>query len=521
MATNGYAPRTNGTHEPADFPDRAAEVQDLITAVRDLIVPYVKSADEAAATKITGQSVSTAKGLPQNGLVELHRPEDLIQKMRFSLPLKEGRGREGLLDTIQDVLKYSVNTWDQGFLDKLYASTNAVGVISEMILATLNTNLHVYQVSPALTVIEKHTTKIMADLWGFTGPRAGGVSTQGGSASNLTSIVVARNTLFPETKTKGNGDNDFILLTSAHGHYSIEKAAQMCGMGSDAVWDVAIDDTGRMIPEDLRKQIKKAKEDGKTPFYVNATAGTTVMGSYDPFVEIREVCTEFGLWMHIDASWGGPALFSAKQKHKLKGCELANSLAVNPHKMMNVPVTCSFLLGPDINTFHKANTLPAGYLFHGAGDEDREIWDLADLTLQCGRRGDSLKLALSWIYYGAAGFERQVDNAFEMAGYLAGVLTERRDFVLVSTNPPPCLQVCFYHAPGGVVSEEKDDNTTRTRAIADGLIRRGFMVDYAPGPKGSMFRVVVNCQTRKGTVDGLVKALEEVAGEVQDRCLPH
>ena len=103
---------------------------------------------------------------------------------------------------------------------------------------------------------------------------------------------------------------------------------------------------------------------------------------------------------------------SPPMPHKLAGSHLADSLAVNPHKMMNVPVTCSFLLANDLRKFHKSNTLPAGYLFHGgdeevgpSGDEtNAEVWDLADLTLQCGRRGDSLKLALGWIYYGTSGF---------------------------------------------------------------------------------------------------------------------
>lgn len=376
--------------------------------------------------------------------------------------------------------------------------------------------LHVYQVSPALTVIEKYTAKTFANLFGFTGPWAGGISTQGGSASNLTSVIVARNTLFPETKTQGNGDKKFVLLTSSHGHYSVEKAAQACGMGSESVWDVPIDATGRMVPSELDKLICKAKEEGRTPFYVNATAGTTVMGSYDPFEDISAVCRSHGLWMHVDASWGGPAVFSARQKHKLQGVHFANSLAVNPHKMMNVPVTCSFLLGPDIHIFHRANTLPAGYLFHSAADEEnKEIWDLADLTLQCGRRGDSLKLALSWIYHGAAGFERMIDHAFDMAAYLAGLVEKRQDFILVSTNPPPCLQVCFYHAPDGKLAEEEATNTIKTRAIAEKLIGRGFMVDYAPGPKGYMFRVVVNCQTLRGTVDGLVIALESAAAEIE------
>lgn len=325
--------------------------------------------------------------------------------------------------------------------------------------------------------------------------------------------MVARNTLFPETKTAGHGRHQFALFTSEHGHYSVEKAAVACGMGSNSVITVAVDSAGQMIPSALRDAIQRARTEGKTPLYVNATAGTTVYGSYDPFAAIAPICKEFGVWLHIDGSWGGPAVFSAAQRYKLAGAEHADSLTCNPHKMLNVPVTCSFLLANDVSVFQRANTLRAGYLFHDSGDDD-EVWDLADLTLQCGRRGDALNFALAWIYYGEKGMASRVDNAFSTAAYLATLVHESGDFFLLSSNPPPCLQVCFYYTPGGVLPSDAGENTRRTSEMVAKLVSKGFMIDYAPGEKGSFFRVVVNCQTLKGTVEGLVKALREVGKEV-------
>lgn len=385
--------------------------------------------------------------------------------------------------------------------------------------ALTNGQVHVYSVGPALTVVERHTAREFAALFGFNGPRAGGVTCQGGSASNLTSLVIARNALYPDTKVDGNGAYDFALFTSQHGHYSVEKAATTLGLGSKSVVAVPVDESGCMIPSALRDAIVKAEAEGKTPLYVNATAGTTVFGSYDPFRAISAVCKEFNTWLHIDGSWGGNAVFSSAHSYKLDGAELANSLTVNPHKMLNVPIVCSFLLTNDLSVFKKANTLPAGYLFHGDDDEDgeeenREYWDLADLTLQCGRRGDALKLALSWVYYGRAGFETQVNGAFGMTFYLATLVQDHPDFELLSSNPPPCLQVCFYYAPGGRLAVEKDENTRRTSEMVKKLVPRGFMIDYAPGPRGSFFRVVVNCQTLQGTVEGLLKALEVAGKEI-------
>ncbi|KAK4990634.1 Glutamate decarboxylase 2 [Elasticomyces elasticus] len=524
---------TNGTNGDGHVLNRADEVADLLTTIQGLIVPFIRAADEDAGTKETGHGLQIRGGGPRTVLVEHHAPQKLQKLLDVRLP-ETGTGKDGLVEMVERILQYSVNTWDQGFMDKLYASTNAVGLASDLLLATLNTNLHVYQVSPALTLIEKHTSHALAALFGYTAsnnPHAGGISQPGGSAANQTSIVIARNNLFPETKSDGLGNKRFVLFTSAHGHYSLEKAAQMFGFGSNAVRSIPVDSGGRMIPSALDAAIKTAKEAGETPFYVNATAGTTVLGSYDPIPEIADVCQEHGLWLHIDGSWGGPVVFSETQRWRVRGAERADSIGVTPHKMLGVPLTCSFLLGRDMRQFQKAMTLPAGYLFHDADDEEKdrsaadtgtkdahpglessakEVWDLADLTPQCGRRGDSLKMALGWTYYGRAGYESLIDKAFDAAAYLAELIASNPAFHLVSERPPPCLQVCFYYKgkDGGDLADAKGNSRT-TEEIAKKLLVRGFMIDYAPGERGRFFRVVVNGETRRETCRGLVKAIEE------------
>ncbi|EFY85052.1 glutamate decarboxylase, putative [Metarhizium acridum CQMa 102] len=513
MPANGHRNGENGLLDGSSTPEktlqRAEETDDLIDAVKSLIIPYIRAADEATHTKATGRPQRDSNDCRRNALVEPHSPSELVECLGFSLPQNKGQGKDGLMKTIQDVLRYSVNTWDQGFLDKLTASTNAVGVVSEMVLAALNTNVHVYRVSPSLTVVEKVTARALASYFGFKGPHAGGITCQGGSASNLTSLVTARGVLYPDTKLLGCQGYRFAIFTSAQGHFSVEKAAVTCGMGVSSVVCVPVDKVGRMIPAALRSLVLESQAQGRTPLYVNATAGTTVLGAYDPLREIKAVCDEFGMWLHVDGSWGGSVCFSAKHGHKLDGSELADSVTINPQKMLNVPMTCSFLLTNDVRRFHAANSLRAGYLFHGQESDD-DVWDLADLTLQCGRRGDSLKLALAWVYYGSHGFEQGIDHAFDMAQRLTTLVDKSPSFELVSTNPPPCLQVCFYHAPGGRAPDNAEENTTRTREMVQKLVVRGFMVDFAPGPKGYLFRVVVNCQTLEGTVDGLFKALYDV-----------
>ena len=503
-----------------------------MNAVQDLLVPFISSADRNVFSVINNHQVTDG-----NTLVEYKRPEELQEILQLELP-SSGQGQAGLIRALHQILRFSVNTWHQGFLDKLYASTNPPGVAAELILATLNTNVHVYQVSPALTVIEKCVGKQLAALFGLNGPHAGGISVQGGSASNTTSIVIARNSLYPNTKTDGYGGRKFVLFTSLHGHYSVEKAAQMLGFGSDAAWSVPVDKDGRMIPSELENLIQMARDEGRTPFYVNATAGTTVFGSFDPFHEISVICQKHGLWLHVDGSWGGSFVFSDKQRYKTSGAEKANSIAINPHKMLGVPITCSFLLGGDIRQFHRSNTVPAGYLFHDSSDpsgddqldpqvDSSEVWDLADLTLQCGRRADSLKLFLGWTYYGSEGYQQQIDSACDIASYLADLVASNSNFILISENPPPCLQVCFYYAPGRRFVYERENtsdeakrgvqNSRITAEVTRAIVNKGFMVDFASPAgdeqavgQGKFFRCVVNILTKKETVEALVHAIEEV-----------
>lgn len=401
--------------------------------------PFIEAADRDALTKGSGHGIAIEGGGPRTALVEYHPPQKLQSLLDLDLP-EQGKGKDGLLAIVEQVLKYSVNTWDQGFMDKLYSSTNAVGVVSEYLLAILNTNVHVYQVSPVITLIERYTTRALAELVGFEdAPHMGGIAQPGGSASNSLSILVARNTKFPSTKTDGYGGRKFALFTSQHGHYSVEKASQMFGFGSHAVVTVPVDKQGCMIPSELLRLVKESRGRGQTPFYVNATAGTTVLGSFDPFEELAQICKDEDLWLHVDGSWGGSLIFSETlRKDRLKGIGKVDSFAITPHKMLGVPVTCSFLVGRDMRQFYAANVIEAEYLFHG-NNADSDIFDLGHFTPQCGRKGDALKLFLGWSYYGRSGYSQKLEHAHDMATYLHKLLSDSPNFVLVSQLPLPCV----------------------------------------------------------------------------------
>ncbi|KAJ1807321.1 Glutamate decarboxylase 2 [Coemansia sp. RSA 2598] len=289
-------------------------------------------------------------------------------------------------------------------------------------------------------------------------------------------LMVARNQRFPEIKTQGlwglarSGIRP-VVFTSAHAHYSIEKAAIAAGVGLENVVFVPTDDRGCMDAEALRTLVVREIESGGTPFFVNATAGTTVLSAFDPLDEISAVCQEFDIWLHVDGSWGGPlALFGDKSLFNYRiPAGKVNSLTVNPHKLLGIPMQCSFLLVRDgLGVMRDSLGLGATYLYHSAppdavdqDDEERHInsqymqrlggsWDLGDATMGCGRRPDAIKMWISWRYYGTQYFCDRVSRARQLAIDFAKLIVSRSTTKAGRWKlftEPQSISVCFWFIP--------------------------------------------------------------------------
>ncbi|CAF0932482.1 unnamed protein product [Didymodactylos carnosus] len=365
----------------------------------------------------------------------------------------------------------------------------------------MNTNVHVFSVSPFLTLTEKVTVEYLCQLFfGGESVKHGGFTCPGGSLANLTAMITARSILFPETKAKGIQDHKFRLFTSEHAHYSFHKAAMTAGMGIETVISVGVNSQGQMESEKLRQAFLDSKLRNETPFFVCATAGTTVYGSFDPLNEIADICEEFGLWLHVDASWGGGVIFSPKHLHKLTGIKRANSITFNPQKMLGVPLLCSFLLLRDKSVL-AANSLDnASYLFH----EENE-YDNGSQTLWCSRLGDAFKFWFSLQWYGEVGYCRRVEHAFEMVTLFYENMLKNSNFEVLLK--PACLQVCFYYRP----SEDGERNTKMTHGIVQVLRNeRKYFIDYAQGKRGDFFRIVIqNPLTTEVFIDEVIKEIDE------------
>jgi len=181
-----------------------------------------------------------------------------------------------------------------------------------------------------------------------------------------------------------------------------------------------------MIPSELDKMIQEDLSKGYSPFYVTATAGTTVVGSYDDIEALRKVTDKYNIWLHVDGAYGGAAFFSKKYKHLLNGVEKADSFSFNAHKMLGTPLTCSLLFAKDKKDLTYSFDNAADYLYQTSDDD----YNLGKTSLQCGRRNDALKFWTLWKSIGTAGLREIVDQLFHLANTARNYVDQHPDYQL-------------------------------------------------------------------------------------------
>jgi len=473
----------------------ATEIDAVLAQAARMAADYLAAHDDRALP------VST--GLP---------PDVLGARLRLALP-KQGRPLATLLADAQQVLRYSVRTGHPRFFNQLFGGSDPAAILGEWITALTNTSMYTYEAAPVATLMELQLVEHMNRMVGFE--QGEGIFAPGGSSSNLMALLVARHRAFPHVKRTGLAPGDRpVLFLSAEAHYSVQRAASIMGLGSEAAIEVRCDAAGRMCPEALEECIVAAREAGKQPFAVCATAGTTVAGAFDPLEAVAEVAGRHGLWLHVDASLGGSVLFSARHRHLMDGVGRADSVTWNPHKMMGVPLACSATLLRRRGGLADTNGMNADYLFHG---QDSSSHDLGDMSLQCGRRVDAIKLWFSWQAHGDAGYATRVDELFALSARFRDLVVERPDFELV--REPQSTNICFrYLTPAlrrlpareRLAAAGELTGHLRARLTAEGR----FLVNYATIDGAAAFRMVLtNPQTTPEDLVALLDAIETLGRE--------
>lgn len=457
-------------------------------------------------------------------LVRFVHPDELQKRMPIQLT-EEPASAEEMETAMRQTIRYSVKTFSPHFHNQLYAGVDEYGLAGSWLTDVFNTSQYTYEVAPVFTLMEREVIEKCLELIGYPAmPDGDGILSPGGSISNMYGMVMARYKLMPSVKTSGlAGVPPLVCFTSEAGHYSIAKGAHWLGLGTDHVYKVKCDELGRMIPEELRTGIAEAKGQGHLPFFVNATCGTTVLGSFDPLPEIAAICREHDLWLHVDACLGGTLLLSEKYRDRLRGIELSNSVAWNPHKMLGAPFQCSVFLVKGKNALHEANCAGARYLFQQ--DKHYDVsWDTGDKSLQCGRKVDAAKFWLMWKARGTKGLRDSVELAMSAVAYFFRRIENRDGYRLVLPRYESC-NVCFWYVPPSMRTRSEtpewwDELYAVTAKIKERMMMEGtVMVGYSPlsyKNLGNFFRMVVTCQPppSEASMDYVIEMIEQLAADL-------
>ncbi len=406
---------------------------------------------------------------------------ELLRTLDLDLP-EDGIDVVAALDEAAEALDQSLAQARPRYLAYIGSSGLEIGALADLLAHSYDPNLALH--AGAATLIEAQALRWTAEFVGY--PLAGGSFTSGGTVSNVTALAAARERTFPGSRRTGMPSGATVYC-SADAHYSVTRAVELLGIGSDNVRDVPIDSDRRMRPDALADLVDADLAAGRTPMAIVGTAGTTLTGAIDPLSDIADICGATGIWMHVDGAYGLPA--AAVIPERFRGLERADSVTVDAHKWMFVPKACGVVM------VRNESTLAAAF-----GHETSYIpgtRNAVDVTLEYSRPLRALKLWLAFRVHGAAKFRETIQRNIDFAEALYGMASARGWEV----GPTPDLSIVLMRKPG------LDNAELVTRLQADGRV----YISHAVVDGETWLRP---CFTNPRTTAEDVRVLMDVADDV-------
>jgi aromatic-L-amino-acid/L-tryptophan decarboxylase len=352
------------------------------------------------------------------------------------LPIK-GTDFDSLLKVFRDaIVPFSRQNAHPRMFGYVQSPGTAIAAFADLLASTLNANLTIWRSAPAPVELERLTIDWIRQILGFN-PGAGGLFVSGGSMANLIGIAMAR-------ETKDDSLGCLRLYASSEMHFSIAKAARLLGIGRENVREVAVDDHFRIRIDDLLAKITADLQAGYVPFCVVANAGTVNTGAVDPLMDVREIVDRFQLWMHVDGSYGAFAVLAESARKLFAGMEQADSIALDPHKWLYLPVDvgCVIYRDPEIARAAFAHQAEYTRMFGEQADEAFVCWDYGP---ELSRRFRALKV---WMLLKGVGLNRMseaIESNLACARHLESMVQASDDFEMVA--PVELSLFCFRHVP--------------------------------------------------------------------------
>lgn len=364
--------------------ERAALAEDVLNVIQDWI--------------------DRADTMPASG-VDL---DDAVTARLMAPPTETGRSLESILADVDDAGKSGVFHPSGGHLSYIPNAGLFTGALGEFLASGLNRYTGVSGAAPGMAAIEHGMVRWMASLFDM-GDTASGLILSGGSMANLTAIVAARTARLGDEFTRG------VIYVTPHTHHSVEKAARIAGFRGDQIRVVGIDSDLRMDPDAVAVAVHRDRRDGLDPFLVVGSAGTTDTGTVDVLSQLAPLAETEGLWLHVDAAYGGFFQLTDRGRMVLSGIEKADSVSVDPHKGLSIPFGAGALLVRDEAHLIDANQGRGAYLREE--DHDSGLRDIAALGPELTRPFRALQMWLPLHLHGVAPFREALDVSLDLASH--------------------------------------------------------------------------------------------------------
>ncbi len=414
-------------------------------------------------------------------------PLPIDMNFKCTVPDEFGNSTEVLFSEIESLIYSSFNPVHPGSLAHLDPPPLIISILGDLIAAGLNNNLLANELSPTISLLEESISKWFSNKIGFTSS-AGGIAASGGTLSNLNALVAARNTAGLESDQKA------VFLTSEDAHTSFAKCCRIMGLAKNNLIKVKTDNNGCMDIIELNKSIDKCINEGKKIFSIVATLGTTVRGAIDPIESISRVCKERNIWLHIDGSIGGIFAITKIPINGISNLDCANSITINPQKILGITKTSSILLVSDIRVLKNTFSTGLPYVSSYSNSTNR-----GELGIQGSRPAEIIKLWLGLRYLGMQGIENVLNSCLEKRKFLENNLNKEK-YDLFSG---PLHIISFL--PKGMNKNESDEWTLNKRIS---LMKKNFMLSRPLFKNKYFLRVVLgNHNTKRNHINELLKLL--------------
>src|SRR6476661_8220832 len=389
-------------------------------------------------------------------------------QIRASLPPNppaQGESFPAILADIERLILPGVTHWQSpNFYAYFPSNASGPAILGDLLSSGLGVQGMLWATSPACTELETHVLDWLIQMLGLpqkflsTGS-GGGVIQDTASSASLCALLAARERATNFASNRAGCDGKLVAYTSSQAHSSLEKGAQIAGIGKENLRAIEVDEMFAICPGALTRQIEQDRSAGLVPFFVCATVGTTSSNAIDPVPEIGRICREHKLWLHVDAAMSGTAALCPEFRHIHQGLEFADSYCFNPHKWMFTNFDCDCFYVADRKALIQTLSVLPEYLRNRA-TESGAVIDYRDWQIPLGRRFRSLKLWFVIRHYGLEGLRHHVRQHVELAQTFAGWVKQDNRFELAA--PAPLNLVCFRHKGDDEMNQQLMDRLNRS-----------------------------------------------------------